>query len=74
MVILFISTITWPPGSGQFMASDIAPGPQVLHLFSNFSWTEDNLTVSQQEVLSHWTTQWTGIYPHLVVFFFFQVI
>ncbi|KAJ8949182.1 hypothetical protein NQ318_021675 [Aromia moschata] len=73
-IVLLVSTVTWPPGIGQFMAADIAPGVQVKELFSNFTWTKENLTVGQMEVVSHWTTQWTGIYTNLVVFFWYQFI
>nr|CAH7729647.1 unnamed protein product [Callosobruchus chinensis] len=65
-VIMIISTITWPPGIGQFLASDIPGGAQVIGLFSNFTWTERNHTVQEQEVLRHWTTKWTGVYTSLV--------
>nr|CAI5838830.1 unnamed protein product [Callosobruchus analis] len=73
-VIMVISTITWPPGIGQFLASDIPGGAQVIGLFSNFTWTERNHTVQEQEVLRHWTTKWTGIYTSLVVYFWYQFL
>ncbi|CAH1118309.1 unnamed protein product [Phaedon cochleariae] len=73
-VILLISTVTWPPGIGQFMASEIAAGPQVVNLFSNFTWTKDNLTVNQREVVSHWTTEHTSIYINLAVYVWYQFV
>ncbi|KAJ8939734.1 hypothetical protein NQ314_011020, partial [Rhamnusium bicolor] len=73
-IVLLISTVTWPPGIGQFMAAQIAPGVQVQELFSNFTWTKENLTVAQNEVVSHWSTQWSGIYTSLVVFMCYQFI
>ncbi|CAH2004883.1 unnamed protein product [Acanthoscelides obtectus] len=73
-VIMIISTTTWPPGIGQFLASDISGGAQVIGLFSNFSWTEKNHTVQEQEVLRHWTTKWTGVYTSLVVYFWYQFL
>ncbi|ENN73256.1 hypothetical protein YQE_10152, partial [Dendroctonus ponderosae] len=72
-VILIISTVTWPPGIGQFIASDLIPKDQVVQLFSDFTWTQANHTLEQQEVLKHWTTRWTGIYANLVLFIFYQV-
>ncbi|ERL90831.1 hypothetical protein D910_08176, partial [Dendroctonus ponderosae] len=72
-IILIISTVTWPPGIGQFIASDLIPKDQVVQLFSDFTWTQANHTLEQQEVLKHWTTRWTGIYANLVLFIFYQV-
>ncbi|KAJ8917396.1 hypothetical protein NQ315_002420 [Exocentrus adspersus] len=74
VIVLIISTVTWPPGIGQFMAAQIAPGVQVKDLFSNFTWTKENLTVDQMDVVSHWSTKWSGIYTSLVVFFWYQFI
>lgn len=68
-----MSTIAWPPGGGQFVASDIPAGIQVMNLFSNYSWTRENLTVEQQSVVSHWTTNWGNVYVNLMSYFFFQV-
>ncbi|XP_074040504.1 chloride channel protein 2 isoform X2 [Leptinotarsa decemlineata] len=73
-VILLISTVTWPPGIGQFMAAEVANGPQVIDLFSNFTWTKENLTVLQQEVVSHWTTDRTGIFADLAIYIWYQFI
>ncbi|XP_050299927.1 chloride channel protein 2-like isoform X2 [Anthonomus grandis grandis] len=73
-VVLVISTVTWPPGIGQFMASSLTPRDQVVHLFSNFSWTQGNHTVAQQQVINSWTTKWSGIYTNLVVFIFYQFL
>ncbi|KAL1501250.1 hypothetical protein ABEB36_006609 [Hypothenemus hampei] len=73
-VILIISTVTWPPGIGQFMASDINGKQQLVDLFSNFTWTTENHTVEQQEVLRHWTTHWSGIFTSLVVFMCYQFL
>lgn len=73
-IILVISTATWPNGLGQFMASELPAGPQVISLFSNFTWTKDNLTIVQSNLISNWTTHWTGIYENLVIFIAYQFI
>ncbi|XP_066251883.1 chloride channel protein 2-like [Euwallacea similis] len=73
-VVLIISTVTWPPGIGQFIASDLTPKEQVVTLFSNFTWTQGNHTEAQQKYLSHWTTKWSGIYTNLVLFIFYQFL
>ncbi|CAG9861713.1 unnamed protein product [Phyllotreta striolata] len=74
IIILIISTLTWPPGLGQFMASELAAGPQVINLFSNFTWGKDNLTLHQGDLVSHWTTDWTGFYGNLAIYMAFQFI
>ncbi|KAG5861356.1 hypothetical protein JTB14_021814 [Gonioctena quinquepunctata] len=73
-IILLISTVTWPPGIGQFIASEVASGPQVVNLFSNFTWTKENLTVAQQNVVSNWMTEYTSIYANLVIYIWYQFI
>lgn len=45
----------------------------MVQLFSDFTWTQANHTLEQQEILKHWTTRWTGIYANLVLFIFYQV-
>lgn len=72
IIVLVLSTVTWPPGLGQFMAAELMPAAQVLNLFSNFTWSESNLTLAQQTVVSHWTTEWTGFYENLVIFIVYQ--
>ncbi|XP_028130029.2 chloride channel protein 2 isoform X2 [Diabrotica virgifera virgifera] len=74
IVVLFLSSLTFPPGLGQFMASDLAGGPQVTSLFSNFSWTKENLTLPQQDIVSHWSTDWTSVYENLVIYLFYEMI
>ncbi|XP_060533507.1 chloride channel protein 2-like isoform X2 [Cylas formicarius] len=73
-VVLLVSTVTWPPGIGQFMAADLTARDQVVQLFSDFSWTSPNHTVAQQDVLKHWTTRYTGIYANLSIFIWYQFV
>ncbi|XP_005455472.1 chloride channel protein 1 [Oreochromis niloticus] len=39
-VTLIISTITFPPGFGQFMAGELMPRECINSLFDNFTWTK----------------------------------
>ena len=51
IVVLIISTITFPPWLGQYMAADLTSKEQINSLFSNFPWTGDgSLTLEQEEV------------------------
>ncbi|XP_030754419.1 chloride channel protein 2-like [Sitophilus oryzae] len=74
IIILAVSSMTYPPGLGQFIASTLAPKLQVVQLFSNFAWTQGNHTVAQQQIISNWSTDKTDIYANLVVFFWYQFI
>nr|XP_022908827.1 chloride channel protein 2 [Onthophagus taurus] len=74
LVALLISTVSFPLGLGQFIAGDLTTHEQVLNLFSNFTWTNSNLTVEQQAVLNHWITPYTGVFINLAGFVLFTFI
>ncbi|XP_061597623.1 chloride channel protein 1-like [Cololabis saira] len=40
VVTLLISTLTFPPGFGQFMAGELMPRECINSLFDNFTWTK----------------------------------
>ncbi|KAL2079984.1 hypothetical protein ACEWY4_023777 [Coilia grayii] len=40
VVTLVISTLTFPPGFGQFMAGELMPREAINSLFDNFTWTK----------------------------------
>ncbi|KAF4533368.1 hypothetical protein B566_EDAN002766 [Ephemera danica] len=61
VVALMVASCSYPPGIGQFMAGDLTTHQQVVQLFSNFTWTKENVTVQEAEILSHWTTDYSGI-------------
>lgn len=72
-IALIYTTITFPLGVGQFIGTTMGGRDQVVTLFSNFTWTNNNLTVSQNAVVSKWTTKYSGIYVNLVCFVAYQV-
>nr|CAH7729648.1 unnamed protein product [Callosobruchus chinensis] len=74
LVALLVSTMTFPLGSGRFLAGDLNTHRQVASLFSNWTWTNTNLTVSEAEVLGHWTTDWTGPYISLTCYIIFTFV
>ncbi|XP_019876092.2 chloride channel protein 2 isoform X2 [Aethina tumida] len=74
IVSLIVSTISFPLGTGQFIAGDLTTHDQVASLFSNFTWTNSNLTVEEQEILNHWTTPYTGVYVNLVCYIVFTFV
>jgi len=46
---------------------------QVAGLFTNFTWTKENLTVEEIDVVRHWSTEYTDVYVSLAGFTLFTV-
>ncbi|KAG5885475.1 hypothetical protein JTB14_005066 [Gonioctena quinquepunctata] len=74
IVALVVSTLSFPLGTGQFIAGDLNTHDQVSSLFSNFTWTNTNLTVAQGAILNHWITEWTGVHVSLACYSLFMFI
>nr|CAI5838828.1 unnamed protein product [Callosobruchus analis] len=78
IVSLWVSSLSFPLGLGQFVAGDLDTHGQVASLFSNFTWTNANLTVDEYMVLTHWTTPWTGplvnLFCHIVFNFCTSIV
>lgn len=55
------------------MAGDLTTHDQVASLFSNFTWTRQNLTVEEQAMLNHWETPYSGVLINLSAFVAFTV-
>lgn len=73
-VSLIVSTVSFPLGSGQFMAGELNTHDQVSNLFSNFTWTGKTLTVEEQAIVEHWQTPYSGVYVSLGGFIVFTFI
>ncbi|XP_032593473.1 chloride channel protein 2 isoform X3 [Drosophila grimshawi] len=75
---LLVSSISFPLGTGQFLAGELSTHEQVTQLFSNFTWSREDLTVEQAAVVTHWMTNYTSVFCNLVIFtiftFFFSII
>ncbi|XP_052120753.1 chloride channel protein 2 isoform X1 [Frankliniella occidentalis] len=74
LVALLVASVTFPKGLGQFMAADINTHDQVAGLFSNFTWTKNDLTVEENAVLRHWKTDTTGVFWSLAGFTIFTFL
>ncbi|BES91555.1 Chloride channel protein [Nesidiocoris tenuis] len=74
IVILITSSVSFPLGIGRYMAGDINTHDQVSGLFSNFTWTKNNFTVEEIEVLQHWTTNHSSVFVSLGGFMAFTYI
>ncbi len=73
LMSLFITTLYFPLGLGQFLASELSTRIQIIELFSNFTWVSDDLTVEQAEIVSHWVTDSCSIFVNLSIFMFITV-
>ncbi|XP_044763731.1 chloride channel protein 2-like [Coccinella septempunctata] len=67
-VVLTVSSITFPPGIGRYLAGHLPPKGHVDNLFANFTWMAGNLSDSQEMILNNWRTDRTGPYLHLLSF------
>ncbi|EDW81288.2 uncharacterized protein Dwil_GK11107, partial [Drosophila willistoni] len=75
---LLVSSISFPLGTGQFLAGELSTHEQVTQLFSNFTWSRDDLTVEQAAVVTNWMTGYTSVFSNLVIYtlftFMFSII
>uniref|UniRef100_A0A8C9YB47 Chloride voltage-gated channel 1 n=1 Tax=Sander lucioperca TaxID=283035 RepID=A0A8C9YB47_SANLU len=63
-VTLIISTLTFPPGFGQFMAGELMPRECINSLFDNFTWTK--ISASSAPPGLGRSSAW--LHPHVSVF------
>lgn len=68
-----MSSISYPLGTGQFIAGELSTHEQVVQLFSNFTWTKHDLTVEQATIVSNWTTFFTDVFVNLTAYTLFTV-
>ncbi|XP_033224488.1 chloride channel protein 2 isoform X7 [Belonocnema kinseyi] len=73
IVALMVSSVSFPLGLGQFMAGDLNTHDQVHGLFTNFTWTRENLSVEEVNVVKHWATPYTDVFVGLLSFTLFTV-
>ncbi|XP_076390955.1 chloride channel protein 2 isoform X3 [Megachile rotundata] len=78
IVSLLVSSISFPLGLGQFMAGDLNTHDQVYGLFTNFTWTKQELGVEEMNIVKHWSTAYTDVFIGLLGFgtftFIFSII
>ncbi|KAK2709820.1 chloride channel protein 2-like isoform X1 [Artemia franciscana] len=54
VMTLFIASIDFPDGLGQFLGARMTPKEQITTLFSNFTWTSDDMSLKDSEVVHKW--------------------
>lgn len=73
IVSLIVATLSFPLGFGQFIAGELSTHEQVHQLFSNFTWSKNELTVEQAAIVSNWRTAGTNVFINLIVYLLFTV-
>ncbi|XP_067658627.1 chloride channel protein 2-like [Haliotis asinina] len=69
LVALVISSLTFPPGLGQFFAGHLTNRQAINELFSNITWTTGQAEdLDDEAILQHWRHPQTNIYVTLVLF------
>ncbi|NXJ94042.1 CLCN2 protein, partial [Corythaixoides concolor] len=70
LVTLLISTLTFPPGFGQFMAGQLTQKDTLVTLFDNQTWTKQGLSDEFEYlgILEAWCHPRSNVFVTLVVF------
>ncbi|CAG9810707.1 unnamed protein product [Chironomus riparius] len=79
ILALMVSTITYPNGLGIFMAGELSTHQQVSYMFTNFTWSQDELSAQEMTISNYWTNPITGevfsvLFGYAVFTFFFSII
>ncbi|XP_026822321.1 chloride channel protein 2 isoform X1 [Rhopalosiphum maidis] len=62
-LITFLTlTITFPLGTGKYIAGELNVHDQLTGLFSNFTWTKTEFTIEEAEMMNHWRTENTNVF------------
>ncbi|XP_042226356.1 chloride channel protein 2-like isoform X1 [Homarus americanus] len=70
-VTIIYGSLSFPLGLGQFWGTDLSNHQQVVELFSNVTWTKEEHTVHEFELVENWRTPWTGIFINLLLYITF---
>ncbi|NWI21577.1 CLCN2 protein, partial [Crypturellus soui] len=68
LVTLVISTLTFPPGFGQFMAGQLTQKDTLVTLFDNQTWAKQDLTEGYLGILEAWHHPRSSVFVILIVF------
>lgn len=74
LVALTVASVSFPLGLGQYMAGDLNTHEQVTSLFTNFTWTKEDLNVEEAEIVRHWVTPQTDVFVSLIGFTIFTYV
>lgn len=71
---MIVSTLSYPIGTGQFIAGELSTHEQVSQLFTNFTWTKEDLSVEQATIKNNWSTPYTDVFFNLTAYLLFTFI
>lgn len=79
LIAACIATVTFPLGPGRYLAVEIDSHQQIEELFSNFTWTKENFTLHETNILRNWLVDGTpficlGSFAVYTVIFVLQVL
>ncbi|XP_055916788.1 chloride channel protein 2 [Eupeodes corollae] len=74
LIALMVSTVSFPLGTGQYIAGELSTHQQVTELFSNFTWSRDDLTVEQAAIVQNWITPHTNVFINLLCYVLFLFV
>nr|XP_055053602.1 chloride channel protein 2-like isoform X1 [Misgurnus anguillicaudatus] len=74
LVSVFISTLTFPPGFGQFMAGQLTQKDSLISFFDNRTWSRDGIVedFDQDDHLFAWKHPQANVFVVLSVFVFMK--
>ncbi|BFZ23826.1 hypothetical protein BsWGS_26865 [Bradybaena similaris] len=68
IITFVISSLTFPPGLGQFFAGELTGKKAINELFSNITWTTGQAeNLDDEVILKHWQHSLTNVYVTLVL-------
>ncbi|CRL08157.1 CLUMA_CG020883, isoform A [Clunio marinus] len=72
ILAFIVASVSYPNGLGKFIAGELSTHEQVSNLFTNFTWSQNNLNVEQAAIVSQWSNTYVdGVFFNL---FFFSII
>ncbi|XP_053698498.1 chloride channel protein 2-like [Sabethes cyaneus] len=74
IISFIIATLQYPNGIGRYTAGELNGHDHFHQLFSNFTWSKQNLDPHEADIVSNWTTPQTSAIVHLSIFLAFSYI
>lgn len=79
LMAVVIGSLTFPLGTGRYLAVEIDSHQQIEELFSNFTWTQTNYSIRESNILRNWVVDGTpficlGSFALYTVIFFGYIL
>nr|XP_027201193.1 chloride channel protein 2-like [Dermatophagoides pteronyssinus] len=73
IVTFLLTTISFPPFMGQYLASTLSTHDTLEDLFSNITWGLESNDSTRLKMVKHWSTDHTSIYMNLIIYILMTV-